>query len=102
MHSIEILRTGKIESLSIFNKGLNISDYFLLDMEYITNTFRYVLGFSNKKDITGYVVSENKMTNQTLLMVQKGEKCWEANWYPHEEYNIHPIPYSMNSIFKNN
>jgi hypothetical protein len=68
-------------------------------MEYITNTFRYVLGFSNKKDITGYVVSENKMTNQTLLMVQKGEKCWEAAWYSHEEYNIHPIPYSMNSIF---
>jgi hypothetical protein len=69
-------------------------------MEYITNTFRYVLGFSNKKDITGYIVSEDKTTNQTLLMVQKNEKCWEANWYSHDEYTIHPIPYSMNSIFK--
>jgi hypothetical protein len=66
-------------------------------MEYITNTFRYVLGFSNKKDVTGYVISQEE--NRTLLMVQESTKYWVSNWYDHQEYIIHPLEGNMNPIF---
>jgi hypothetical protein len=68
-------------------------------MEYITNTFRYVLGFSNKKEVTGYIISQE--VNRTLLMVQESEKYWASKWYDHQEYTIHPLEGSMNPIFTN-
>jgi len=70
-------------------------------MEYITNAFRYVLGFSNKKQITGYIVAEDKVNQRTLVMVKEGDRLWVSKWYETNEYDIKPMDESMNHIFIN-
>lgn len=68
-------------------------------MQYITNAFRYVLGFSNKKEITGHIMAEDKETNQTLLMIKEGEHYWYFQWIDNDEYSIKPVEYSMKTVF---
>lgn len=70
-------------------------------MEYITNAFRYVLGFSNKKQITGYIIAEDKENQRTLVMVKEGDRLWVSKWYETNEYDIKPMDESMNHIFIN-
>lgn len=68
-------------------------------MDYITNAFRYVLGFS-KKEVSGYVLTEDKEQHRTLLMVKENNNFWRTNWYKHDEYDIIPLKHSIQSIFK--
>ena len=60
-------------------------------MEYLTSAFRYLLGFQDKKQVRGYVLTEDTERQRTLLMVQESEKYWVTKWYDHAEYNITPI-----------
>jgi hypothetical protein len=67
-------------------------------MEYITNTLRTMFGFSNKKEISGYVLSADE--ERTMLIVKEGEHYWTVKSYNHNEYSIKPIPYeSKSSLF---
>jgi hypothetical protein len=68
-------------------------------MEYITSAFRYVLGIS-KKEVSGYVLTEDREQHRTLLMVQEKENYWMTKWFNHEEYVIIPLQPSIQSIFK--
>ena len=68
-------------------------------MEYITSAFRYVLGIS-KKEVSGYVLTEDREQHRTLLMVQEKENYWMTKWFNHEEYDIIPLQPSIQSIFK--
>jgi len=68
-------------------------------MEYITSAFRYVLGVS-KKEVSGYVLTEDREQHRTLLMVQEKENYWMTKWFNHEEYDIIPLQPSIQSIFK--
>jgi hypothetical protein len=68
-------------------------------MEYITSAFRYVLGIS-KKEVNGYVLTEDREQRRTLLMVQEKENYWMTKWFNHEEYDIIPLQPSIQSIFK--
>ena len=68
-------------------------------MEYITSAFRYVLGIS-KKEVSGYVLTEDREQRRTLLMVQEKENYWMTKWFDHEEYDIIPLQPSIQSIFK--
>jgi len=68
-------------------------------MEYITNAFRYVLGFQNKKEVCGYVVYEDGEHHRTLVMVQEGENYWTSKWYNEEEYVVTPLEGSLNAVF---
>ena len=70
-------------------------------MEYITNTFRYVVGLSNKKSIKGRIISEDKEKNRTLLLVQEGESYWVIKWFDNDEYIITPIAHSFPQLFDN-
>jgi hypothetical protein len=74
---------------------------FLIEMDYITNAFHYVLGFQSKKEVTGYVMAEDAERHRTLLMIKEGERCWKTSWYDTNEYTIAPITDSMSSIFAN-
>lgn len=57
-------------------------------MEYLTSAFRYLLGFQDKKQIHGYVLSVDTKRERSLLMVQEGEKYWVTKWFDHNEYDI--------------
>jgi len=73
----------------------------LIEMDYLTNAFRYVLGFQDKKEVTGYVMAEDTERHRTLLMVKEGERCWRTSWYDTDEYVITPIHDSITPIFAN-
>ena len=60
-------------------------------MEYLTSAFRYILGFQDKKQIRGYVLTEDAERERSLLMVQEGEKYWVTKWFDHAEYTIVPL-----------
>ena len=60
-------------------------------MEYLTSAFRYLLGFQDKKQVRGYVLTEDTNRDRSLLMVQEGEKYWVTKWFDHAEYNIIPL-----------
>ncbi len=60
-------------------------------MEYLTSAFRYLLGFQDKKQVRGYVLTEDTNRVRSLLMVQEGEKYWVTKWFDHAEYIIIPL-----------
>ena len=60
-------------------------------MEYLTSAFRYILGLQDKKQIRGYILTEDRERERSLLMVQEGDKYWVTKWFSHTEYDIAPL-----------
>ena len=57
---------------------------------------------STKREIQGYVLTENKNTDMSLILIKNNDKYWNTVWLSNKEhtYNIPDEP--LSNIFKYN